>query len=139
MAKNSQGKTSLGKKLVIILVLAVILGVSCIFSAQIDKLLGIGYKGSSKADSSAVFASDLIINYIDVGQGDSTYIELPNGETMLIDASENEYGETIVNYIRGRQGLEETGTPVIDYLILTHSDSDHAGGMSYVFEKCVIQ
>lgn len=138
MAKNSQGKTNFGKKIIIILVLAVILGVSCIFSAQIDKLIGIGYKGSAKGEAEKVFASDLIINYIDVGQGDSTYIEFPNGETMLIDASEKDYGQTIINYIKGRQGIEDATEPVIDYLILTHSDSDHSGGMEYVFANSVI-
>ena len=47
MAKNSQGKTGFARKIVIVLLLAVVLGVSCIFSTQIDKLLGIGYKGSN--------------------------------------------------------------------------------------------
>ena len=74
MAKNSQGKTNVSKKIVIILLLGVILGISCIFSAQIDKLLGIGYKGSNKADATAVYASDLIVSYLDVGsQGPCRY------------------------------------------------------------------
>lgn len=42
---------------------------------------------------------DLIVHFIDVGQGDSTFIELPNGETMLIDAGEREYGDRVVAYI----------------------------------------
>lgn len=138
MAKNSQGKTGFARKIVIVLLLAVVLGVSCIFSAQIDKLLGIGYKGSNKGDEASVFASDLIVNYLDVGQGDSTYIEFPNGETMLIDASESEYGDKIVDYMRGRQGLEEDGDPVIDYLILTHSDADHVGGMETILTECIV-
>lgn len=138
MAKNSQGKAGFGKKIIIILLLGIVLGVSCIFSAQIDKAFGIGNKGSNKGNAEVVFASDLIVNYIDVGQGDSTYIEFPNGETMLIDASEKEYGNKIVDYMRGRQGLEADGEPVIDYLILTHSDADHAGGMATVLENSIV-
>jgi hypothetical protein len=42
----------------------------------------------------------LHVNYIDMGQGDATLIELPNGQTMLIDAGESEYGDTVVNYIK---------------------------------------
>ncbi len=139
MAKNTQGKTGFGKKLIIISILAAILGLSCIFTTQIDKLLGIGYKGTNKAEAEVVYASDLVVNYLDVGQGDSTYIEFPNGETMLIDASESKYGDTIVNYLRSRQGLEEDVEPFIDYLILTHSDSDHAGGMEYVLNNCKVK
>ena len=43
MAKNSQGKSSIAKKLIAIVVLAIILGVSCIFSPQIDKHAVIQY------------------------------------------------------------------------------------------------
>nr|HQC83913.1 hypothetical protein [Bacilli bacterium] len=32
----------------------------------------------------------LSVHYLDVGQGDSEFIELPNGENILIDAGEAE-------------------------------------------------
>ena len=68
----------------------------------------------------------LVAHFLDVGQGDSCFIELPNGETMLIDAGENYYGENIIRYMRSR------GCEKIDYLIASHPHSDHIGSMPYI-------
>ncbi|GAB6100667.1 hypothetical protein JCM16358_25460 [Halanaerocella petrolearia] len=68
----------------------------------------------------------LKIHFIDVGQGDATLIQLPNQETMLIDAGENEQGPKVVNYLR------EQEIKKIDYLIGTHPHSDHIGGLDNV-------
>lgn len=73
------------------------------------------------------------VHFIDVGQGDSTFVELPNGETMLIDASEQEFGQTVVEYIN------DLGYASIDYCIGTHAHADHIGGMDYVFEHLEIK
>lgn len=69
------------------------------------------------------------IHYLDVGQGDSTFIELPDGKTMLIDAGTKDYGKKVVEYIK------DLGYETIDYLVASHSDSDHIGGMAKVLEK----
>ncbi len=74
----------------------------------------------------------LRVHIIDVGQGDSSFIELPDGTTMLIDAGEREYGEHVVNYIR-KLGYER-----IDYLVGTHPHSDHIGGLREVVETMQI-
>lgn len=68
----------------------------------------------------------LKVHFIDVGQGDSCFIELPNGETMLIDAGEKEYGDNVVTYIY------EQGCGSLDYVVATHPHSDHIGGLSEV-------
>lgn len=67
-------------------------------------------------------------HFIDVGQGDSEFIELPNGKTILIDAGEQESGETVVGYIRG------LGHQQIDAVIATHPHSDHIGGLAEVLQ-----
>ena len=68
----------------------------------------------------------LVAHYLDVGQGDSIFIELPNNETMLIDAGENYHGASIIEYIR------DCGRDRIDYLIGTHPHTDHIGSMAYI-------
>lgn len=75
---------------------------------------------------SPVSGATLKVYYIDVGQGDSEFLELPNGQTMLIDAGNPENGSQIVNYIKG------LGHNKIDYLIATHPHADHIGGMATV-------
>lgn len=69
---------------------------------------------------------ELKVHFLDVGQGDSCFIELPNKETMLIDAGESEYGDSIVTYIYGQ------GYDTLDYVVATHPHADHIGGMADV-------
>lgn len=68
--------------------------------------------------------NDLLkVHYLDVGQGDSIFIELPNNETMLIDAAETYQSENIINY------LKNLNYQKIDYVIGTHPHTDHIGGL----------
>ena len=68
----------------------------------------------------------LKVHYINVWQGDATFIELPDGKTILIDGGEREYGRSVVNYIRNLNYAK------IDYLFATHPHSDHIGGLTEV-------
>ena len=69
----------------------------------------------------------LTVYYIDVGQGDCEFISFENGKTMLIDSgtkeSSNKLVTFLVDYVYKDKPL------VIDYMLLTHSDVDHSGGM----------
>lgn len=68
--------------------------------------------------------NDLLkVHYLDVGQGDSIFIELPNNKTMLIDAAESYQSENIINY------LKNLNYQKIDYVIGTHPHTDHIGGL----------
>jgi len=72
---------------------------------------------------------NLVIHYIDVGQGDATFIELPNNETMLIDAGEKEYEDKVLDYIN------DLKYDSIDYVIGTHPHSDHIGGLKNIIDN----
>ncbi len=69
----------------------------------------------------------LSVTFLDVGQGDSALIELPDGKTMIVDT--------------GRSGREAAGLLAyagkrrIDALALTHSHPDHTGGLAYILER----
>ena len=69
---------------------------------------------------------NLEVHYIDVGQGDATFIKSPSGETILIDAGNNGKGKVVANYLKGLGYLS------IDYMIATHPDADHVGGLDEV-------
>lgn len=68
------------------------------------------------------------VHFIDVGQGDATLIKCGDS-TMLIDAGENDKGTLVQNYLR-KQGVNS-----LDYLIVTHPDSDHSGGADVIITK----
>lgn len=63
--------------------------------------------------------------FVNVGQGDATYIELPGGSNVLIDGGPG--GAPIYNF------LKEKGVTKIDHLVLTHPHSDHYRGLKKVF------
>ncbi|MBQ8627411.1 MAG: MBL fold metallo-hydrolase [Agathobacter sp.] len=73
--------------------------------------------------------SSLKVHYIDVGQGDSSFVELPNGETILIDAGIPSQGYVVTNYIKN------LGYTDIDYVVATHPHNDHIGGLPTVLES----
>lgn len=87
---------------------------------------------SSKAESCGLAEGALRVHYLDVGQGDSIFLELPDQTCMLIDASEADYGETIVETVRS------LGYSRIDYVIATHPHADHIGGMKTVLSSLEI-
>jgi|GEM_PF-3170024 len=70
----------------------------------------------------------LTVHYIDVGHGDSAFIELPNNQTLLIDAGSHRAGSAVVSYI------EELGYSSIDYLVASNTGEEHVGGIPVVLE-----
>ena len=109
-------------KKILCLILAVLLMLS-LCSCTLEDLLNI----RSPKDYTLLGDAKLVVHFIDVGQGDSTLLE-SNGEFVLIDAGERDCGNTVVDYIESR-GCDE-----LKYIIATHPDSDHVGGLKTVIE-----
>jgi competence protein ComEC len=81
---------------------------------------------------SAVYINDhkkLKVDFLDVGQGDSIYIEAPNGNNILIDGGID------------RKVLSSLGNVLpfahknINVVMTTHPDADHIGGLPFVFDN----
>lgn len=71
---------------------------------------------------------DLRIHFLDVGQGDCTVIELPDGKFMMVDGGND--GEAVRRSVLGH--CKALGVKKFDYILLTHPESDHAGGLDDV-------
>lgn len=80
-------------------------------------------------NTGTVSTACLRVHYLDVGQGDSEFIELPNKKTMLIDAGVSGLGDNIIKYIKN------AGYSKIDYLVATHPHADHIGSMAYIVKN----
>lgn len=106
------------KKLVVIILIAILIANSCIHVQNHGKM---------------------IIYFIDVGQGDSTLIRTAKNKTILIDGggSENssfDVGEkTLLPYLLDRK------ITVLDYVVISHFDTDHCGGILYLMEHLKVK
>lgn len=81
--------------------------------------------GSKKSSSKG---QTLSVHFIDVGQGDSMLITI-GSHAMLIDAGGNDKGTAVQLYLK-KQGIK-----TLDYVIGTHPDADHIGGLDVIIYK----
>lgn len=106
------------KKLVVVIMIVILIANSCIYMQNHGKM---------------------IIYFIDVGQGDSTLIRTAKNKTILIDGggSENssfDVGEkTLLPYLLDRK------ITVLDYVVISHFDTDHCGGILYLMEHIKVK
>ncbi len=66
-------------------------------------------------------AAPLAVHVIDVGQGDSIFVQTPDGKTMLVDGGE-------INGLAEKY-LKSIGIEQIDIVVGTHPHLDHLGGL----------
>lgn len=79
------------------------------------------------------------IYFLDVGQGDSTIISTAKNKTIVIDGGEGEksgfdYGKNVLFPFLINKGVRK-----IDFLIFSHFDSDHCGGLIYLLENIKVE
>lgn len=78
---------------------------------------------------------DLCVHFIDVGQGDAIFIETPDKTTILIDAGDGtkDNNASLIGY------LDALNVKTINYFVATHSDKDHIGGSSVIFDNYTVE
>ena len=134
-------------RIIITLIVGVLLGLSMIWETQINVALGLTkqtnsgeYNGQTNAEviADAKDKGALNVHFLDVGQGDACIVELPDDKKMLIDCADGktEHTNAVLDYIDDNIKTEDgKAIEKFDYVILTHSDSDHCGSMADVLEK----
>ncbi|MFD2612685.1 DNA internalization-related competence protein ComEC/Rec2 [Paenibacillus gansuensis] len=107
-------------------------------------LLGYGYVPDR-------FSTAGLVQVLDVGQGDCILIRTPEGRIMLVDGGGTlnftkpgeEWRQRRDPYEVGRKLvvplLKQRGVHAIDYLIISHGDQDHIGGLQAVAEEIPVK
>jgi competence protein ComEC len=76
---------------------------------------------------------ELKIVFIDVGQGSSQLIILPNTNTILIDGGDRDQAESVL------AALQSNGISRIDVMVATHPHSDHVGGLIEIINRVEVK
>lgn len=81
---------------------------------------------------------ELLVHMLDVGQGDCIYVQLPDGKDMVIDCANyndsGEYEKKTFDYLDAYI-TDDT----VEYLMLTHCDSDHVYFMDELLERYQVE
>lgn len=88
---------------------------------------GVSAEGSETVNTDYL-KSGFSVHFIDVGQGDSALV-ICDGKTMLIDGGKPHASSIIYTY------LKKLGIEYLDYIVASHADDDHIGGLSAPLSK----
>jgi len=127
----------------IVLIAAIVLGVLYVkqpdtFNALLNSILGDNSsQNSHKQEQVNLTDGDLYITFLNMGQGDSIYIQFPDGKDMLIDCGNKSSGYSYATTKSDIDALNPDGQ--IDYLMLTHCDEDHVDQMDNIIKDYVIK
>ena len=75
------------------------------------------------------------VTFLDVGQGDCTLLQLPEGHTLLVDAGGTRDGRFDVGARVVTPALRALRVPRLDMVVATHPHEDHIGGLRAVVEQ----
>ena len=73
--------------------------------------------------------NNLVVRFVDVGQGDCEIVQFPDGRNIIIDGGTNETSSELVNAIKSY------GIKRFDYVVATHPHEDHIGGLDDVIKS----
>lgn len=102
--------------------------ISLLFLILLTACGNMSVMGVGKIGGKTQGPSELTVHFMDVGQGDAILLAC-GGEYMLIDAGDNSQGTAVQNY------LSKQGVKTLKYVVGTHPDADHIGGMDVVLYK----
>jgi len=92
----------------------------------------VGRKTSGYMRTSDLVSEQILqITFVDIGQGDGVFLTMPTGKHMLIDAGD---GDSMQRFLRWRFD-NFTSQVAFETAVISHSDQDHYGGFSDVFDE----
>lgn len=117
-------------KLVIVCSLLAITILSFFFAGKLEFLFGLKQTFlNNQVSVSDIEKSAYEVDYLDVGQGNSAIIRLPDGKIAIIDGGDVIHSSKVID------ALNQLNVKTIDYMIATHADTDHIGGLVAVLDN----
>jgi len=118
----------------VILIVVLLVASKCIPGFDLGGLFGDGGVNNPPVGRTE---GELTVTFINVGQGDSILIELPDGKNMLIDGGDRgsfdmpgnediDISDVVLSL------LESKDISRLDYVMLTHTDADHCGSLDEI-------
>jgi len=98
-----------------------VLAIAIVYNLAGDRLF-------NRGDVIVLADGQIMVSFIDVGQGESTLIR-SSDNAILIDGGEHSARSTVLNYLRN------AGIQRLCYVVATHPHSDHIGGLTAVLGR----
>jgi competence protein ComEC len=76
----------------------------------------------------------LWVTFLDVGQGEASFIRFPHGTTMLIDGGGSYRDDFDIGQRIVAPFLWHKGVRTVDYVVATHPHPDHAKGLRFILQ-----
>lgn len=129
---RERNRNTRGSLLSLVVVFVLIIGVTLARNG----MLPISLPGDSPSPAALPAEGTASVTFLDVGQGDSQLIQIPDGEdffNVLIDSGESQWGDTVLS-ILSQKGVDE-----LDALVVTHPHADHVGAMGQVLSSLPVK
>ncbi len=133
VAMHPVEKLRLRGKLIAYITVTIVSFILLLFSPYLDRLvdpyryipLERNYQIQEQCDVDDLFE----VHFIDVGLADATFIKFPDGKTMLIDCGADltmpSKSKNALTYYLDLEVFNHASNKVIDYLVVTHPNTDH--------------
>lgn len=126
---KTKGK-KLGKKRVALIIFAAVICLLVTAVIVLNVFIPVKYLFAYMVPAADREDDTLTVTFIDVGYGDSTLIELPDGKNILIDGGDGAYANNSA-LIRT---LNERGVDTIDYLVCSTFLGEYCGGLPEIIK-----
>lgn len=116
------------------LIVCFLVAVLGIFSFAIEGPINIAIDKMMSNLSIIIKQDNLVVHIINVGEGDAMAVNFPNGQVALIDTGLEETAGDVMEYI-DTNVINDQKDKVIDYIFISHCDSDHTGGLTRIINN----
>ncbi|MGN1373071.1 MAG: ComEC/Rec2 family competence protein [Candidatus Coproplasma sp.] len=127
---NKRKRRKLSVSAIVTIVILAIFAVLTIALLIVNAFFPVRYLSAYAVKADKNERGQLRVTYVDVGFGDSTLIELPDGKTVLIDGGDGSYP----NQLKLLKTLNSHGVEYIDYLVCSSVKKEHCGGLTEILQ-----